>query len=290
MRRDLHEENRLSWNAANRAQQSHLADQTRFLAEGGITLVQEELALLGQVQGRRVAHLQCSMGQRTVSLARLGATATGIDISDEAISAAQVLAQQTHLKATFVRADLYDWLAQAAQDGEQFDIVFSSYGSLGWLSDLASWAQGIAAILRHGGHLALLEFHPVSWIFAGNAWQTMYSYFAQGTVNTWDSGVGDYVADKYAVTGKVATPWRYEMGEASFHNPYRAHGFRWSVGDIITALLHAHLHLSVYVEYPFSYEATHPRMRLLNNGRLEPPDDIPSVPLLLGLVAYKIAS
>ena len=38
MRKDLHEANRLSWNAATQAHNSHKIDQAGFLRRGGSTL------------------------------------------------------------------------------------------------------------------------------------------------------------------------------------------------------------------------------------------------------------
>ena len=58
MRKDLHEANRLSWNAATQAHNSHKIDQAGFLRRGGSTLFAEELALLGDV--RAYASLICS--------------------------------------------------------------------------------------------------------------------------------------------------------------------------------------------------------------------------------------
>ena len=58
---------------------------------------------------------------------------TGTDFSEEAITAARALATELHLHATFVHSDLYD-LPQHLTG--QFDVVFTSYGVLGWLPDL----------------------------------------------------------------------------------------------------------------------------------------------------------
>jgi hypothetical protein len=85
-RQALHEQNRLSWNAATQAHNSHKADQARFYREGGSKLYPEEAALLGDLTGKSVVHLQCNSGQDTLSLKTLGAgRLLGVDISDEAI-------------------------------------------------------------------------------------------------------------------------------------------------------------------------------------------------------------
>src|SRR3954469_18087017 len=95
LRKDMHEDNRRSWNAATDAHNSHKADQAAFFRDGGSTLYPEEIELLGDLHGKSLVHLQCNAGQDTLSLAGLGATVTGVDISDTAISFAQQLSTDT---------------------------------------------------------------------------------------------------------------------------------------------------------------------------------------------------
>jgi 2-polyprenyl-3-methyl-5-hydroxy-6-metoxy-1,4-benzoquinol methylase len=151
-RRTLHEQNRLSWNEATRAHNSQKPDQAKFFREGGNKLFPEETALLGDLHGKAVLHLQCNSGQDTLSMKQLGAASvTGVDISDEAIDFARKLSAASGLAATFHRADIYEWLAKAGQGDERWDVVFCSYGAIIWLSDLETWARGIASVLRPGG-------------------------------------------------------------------------------------------------------------------------------------------
>ena len=90
--RNLHEANRLSWNEATKAHNSHKGDQAAFFRTGGSTLRPEEIALLGDIRGQVLVHLQCNAGQDTLSIAsKLRATVTGVDISDEAIDFARKL-------------------------------------------------------------------------------------------------------------------------------------------------------------------------------------------------------
>src|ERR687895_2658471 len=96
---DLREQNRLSWNAVVGAHDSHRGDLAGFLREGGSTLFLEELALLGDLKGKTLVHLQCNSGGDSLSLASLGATVTGVDISDEAISSARRFSTETGIPA-----------------------------------------------------------------------------------------------------------------------------------------------------------------------------------------------
>ena len=197
LRKDLHEANRRSWNAATPAHNSHKADQARFLREGGSTLFPEELALLGPVRNKRLVHLLCNSGQDTLSLAALGADVCGVDISDEAIGFARALSRDSGLPGRFERADVFDWL-EAAPAGH-FELAFCSYGALPWVSDLGLWARGLSRTLAPGGRFALVEFHPFLWCFepdAAGRLQLRYPYAGGAHVQT--AGVDDYVAQSGA--------------------------------------------------------------------------------------------
>ena len=282
-RNDLHEDNRLTWNAATVAHNSHKADQGAFLRDGGTTLFPEELELLGDLAGRSLVHLQCNAGQDTLCLARLGATVTGIDISDEAIDFARRLSAETGIPATFVRADVYDWLAAAAERPERYGVVFASYGALPWLSDIRAWAKGVAALLAPGGRVVLMEFHPFVSVF-GWDWSHAAPYFSDGAPSTFEHGIGDYVA----IAGTALAPSGYRAGITDFVNPHRGHEFLWTIGEIATALTDAGLAIVALREYPFSNGAKlFDRMRELPGKRMVPPEDVPNLPLMFGLVAAK---
>ncbi len=280
--RTLHEENRLSWNEATKAHNSHKGDQAAFFRAGGTTLYPEDIALLGDVTGKRVVHLQCNSGQDTLSIAKLGAgSVTGVDISDEAIAFAQRLALDAEIPATFVRADVYDWLAEAAERGEQFDIVFCSYGWNIWLSDLAEWSRGVAKVLAPGGRLVALEFHPFIAMYETD-WSMQYDYFGNGQALTWDEGVSDYVAD----SGDAQTMGPAEEGIVGFKNPNRAHEFTWTIADLLSGLIGAGLVLETFEEYPFANGwKARDNCREFPGRRFYPPETLPSLPMMFGLTA-----
>ena len=89
IRRDLHEDNRRSWNAATPVHNQHKQDQAGFLRAGNELLFAEDYELLGPLTGKALLHLQCNSGQDSLCLARHGARVTGVDISDEAIEFAR---------------------------------------------------------------------------------------------------------------------------------------------------------------------------------------------------------
>ena len=282
--RDLREQNRESWNAVVEALDSHRGDLARFLREGGSTLFPEEIRLLGDLEGRSLVHLQCNSGGDTISLSKLGANVTGVDISDEAVRSARELAQKTGVRATFERADVYDWLEEASREGRRFDVVFASYGVVRWLPDLRAWADGITTILNPGGRFALVDFHPAAEIFDED-WNHARDYPSGGEPLILEEGVDDYVADSEG----GLTPAGFEEGVDSFENPEEAHIFRWGLGEIVTALAAADLRITALEEYPYTNgERSFARMRELPGKRMVPPEDVPYVPLMYGIRAEKI--
>ena len=282
-RRDLREQNRLSWNAVVGAHDSHRGDLGGYLRTGGSTLFPEERALLGDLSGKTLAHLQCNSGGDSLSLVLLGAVVTGVDISDEAISAARGLSSETGIPAVFVRADVYDWLEKTVREGRTFDVVFSSYGVVCWLPDLDAWARGIAAILEPGGRFVLVEFHPVAEMF-DEQWNLADAYPSGGEPQLLQEGVGDYVGE----SGGGLTPAGFVEGARDFENPHSCHLFRWGLGEVITAFAGAGLRIVALEEYPYSNGERHfARMQELPGRRMVPPEDVPAVPLMYGISAEK---
>ena len=159
MSNDLLDETRRSWNLATQAHNSHKLDQAAFLRGGGSTLFPEEIELVGDVRSRRLLHLLCNSGQDSLSLAARGAVVTGVDMSDEAIAFATRLSREASIPATFIESEAQAYL-EAAEPGS-FDVVFTSYGALIWIADLARLFRGIQRALAPGGRYVNLDFHPL---------------------------------------------------------------------------------------------------------------------------------
>ncbi len=199
--------NRQDW---NRRVEIHLKsdfyDLKSFVA-GKSSLNDIELDLLDDVKGKCILHLQCHFGQDTISLARLGVKCTGVDLSDEAINSARELAGRTGVAVTFVCCDLYelpDYLSG------QFDIVFTSYGTIGWLPDMEKWAKVIAHFLKPNGRFIFVEFHPVVWMFDEKFKEISYSYFNSGPI--YETETGTY-ADRDAGFTFKSISWNHGMSE-----------------------------------------------------------------------------
>lgn len=283
LRNDIHEANRLSWNAATQAHNSHKADQAAFLRAGGSTLFPEEVELLGDVNGKTLVHLQCNSGQDTLSLARLGARVTGVDISDTAVEFARRLAAESGIAGEFERADVYAWMDAAAREGRRFDRAFSSYGAMPWISDLQAWARGIAGILAPGGRFVLVEFHPAATMF-DEEMRLAYPYSSGSEAIVEEAGVGDYVGES---AGALA-PSGFVEGVADFTNPHRSLEFQWGVYEVAQALIDAGLRMERLREWPYGNGWTPFRaMRAEPGRRFRTPEGVPDLPLMYGIVAVR---
>lgn len=283
IRADLHEQNRLSWNAATVMHNSRKADQAGFLRQGGSTLFEEEIELLGDVRGLAALHLLCNSGQDSLGIAARGATVTGVDISDEAIAFAQRLSAEAGIPATFERSDVYPWLERAIADGRTYDLVFCSYGALCWLSDLDEFMRQVARVLKPGGRFVCLEFHPVVMIFDEQGVPT-YDYSQPEEPLAWEQGISDYVGD---AAGGLSPSGALEPA-APFRNPHPSYEFPRGLGEILGAVLQAGLTLAVFREYAYSNGwKPFATMQPLPGRRWTVPAGKPSLPLMYGIVAVK---
>jgi SAM-dependent methyltransferase len=195
---------------------------------GKSTLNDIELALLGDISGKKILHLQCHFGQDTLSFARLGAKATGVDLSDKAIEKAQEFNTQLGLDVTFICCDVYDTPSYL---DEKFDIVFTSYGTIGWLPDLDKWAKVVSHFLKPNGKFIMADFHPVVWMYDDNFKEVFYNYF--NTEPIYENETGTY-ADKDAPIINKTISWNHPISE------------------ILNALISNNLELNQFDEYDYS--------------------------------------
>jgi len=210
---------------------SSFYDNDAFKA-GKNTLNKIELDELGNVEGKSLLHLQCHFGQDTLSWARLGATVTGIDISDLAIAEAKKLAKEINIGATFVCSNVYDLIANPQMQGAgSFDIIFTSYGTIGWLPNLDKWAAVIAHFLKPGGTFYMVDFHPVLWMMDDDLTTIKYPYHNFGVIA--ETSTGTYTDRNAAIE-------------------YKEYSWNHSISEILNALIAAGLSLRHFNEFSYS--------------------------------------
>jgi len=242
---------------------SEFYDNNSFIA-GRNSLNSIELDLLGDIKGKSILHLQCHFGQDTISLNRLGAEVTGIDLSDKAIERAKELAIKTNSEAKFICCDIYDLPNHL---DKKFDLVFTSYGTIGWLPDLDKWAKIVYRYLKPNGKFVFAEFHPVVWMFDANFKKIEYNYFNDGPIVETEEGT---YADQDAPLVQESVGWNH------------------SISEVINSLLQNGLEIISMNEFDYSpyncfnetveYEPQKFRIKHLDN----------KIPMVYSLIAKKI--
>jgi len=218
------------WLEANRALWDervpvHLAsefyDQTKLRAgQGELYPIEEgELAALFPEgwEGKRVLHLQCHFGADTLVLAQRGATVVGIDFSKPAVLAARALAAEVGLddRARFVHANLYD-ARHILPEPESFDVVYTTWGTIGWLPDIEEWARIIAWFLKPGGRLYFADGHPTAFMLddvaSDGATRIVYPYDTDGVADV-VTDTGDYADEGAVLAASTAWEWMHPLGQ-----------------------------------------------------------------------------
>jgi SAM-dependent methyltransferase len=229
---------------------ARFADDPQFLSD----VVRYDVPRLGDIGGLDLVHLQCHIGTDTVSLGRLGASVTGVDLSAPALEEARRLAAAAGVEASFVQTELYD--APRALGGARFDMVYTGVGALCWLPDIHRWAEVVAALLRPGGRLHIREGHPVLWSLADVTADEPrliidHPYFETADGQVWDDGeVGvTYVQTDQEFQTTVTHEWNHGLGE------------------IVTALMDAGMELTRLEEHDsVPWEALPGQMTRLDGG------------------------
>ena len=233
--------------------------------KGKTSLNSYELKELRDVQGKSLLHLQCHFGQDTLSWSRLGAKCTGIDLSSEGIKQAKLLNDELGLDATFIESNLYDVLKNV--EGK-FDLVFASYGVIGWLPDLITWGEIIASKLKNGGVFYLIEFHPIVW---------MFDFLQTPPKLTYPYLKSEVIYDEYKGT--------YTNNDADIIS--KEYGWNHGLGEVVSALTKAGLHIEFLHEHEKSPYNCFPNMEQTDDGMFLFQEHKRMFPLLFSVKATK---
>ena len=234
--------------------------------KGKTSLNDFELKELGDVKGKSLLHLQCHFGQDTLSWSRLGAKCTGIDLSDEGIKVANKLNSELGLNATFIESNLYDVPKNVKG---KFDIVFTSYGVIGWLPDLKTWGEIIASKLKKGGVFYLIEFHPIIWMFDYLQTPPKLMYPYQNSEAIYEEYKGTYTNNDADIISKE-------------------YGWNHGLSEVITSLTNVGLHIEFLHEFEKSPYNSFPEMNKTDDGMYVLKENQRMFPLLYSLKATKI--
>lgn len=271
-------DNRASWDdrAGIHAASDFYAVDALIADPGAVTdVVRRDLAVLtphlaagpgltrGSVSGRSLLHLQCHIGDDTLSWWRLGACDVhGLDFSPKALEQARGIAERVGAPITFVEGD-----ARYASDiiARTFDVVVTSTGTIVWLPDLEAWARSIATLLEPGGVFLIRDDHPVLGAMEFEPWTITTDYLSGG-------GQSDYVSDQ-SYTGDPMPD-------------HTNHEWRHDLHEVVQVLLGAGLEIRALGEHPVMDWKPFDGMVLGDDGwRL--PAGSPRIPLTFSVVARK---
>lgn len=257
------ETNKATWNkkVAIHAQ-SNMYNMTAFKA-GKTSLMPYELKALGNVKNKSLLHLQCHFGQDTLSWERLGAQCTGIDLSDKAVTLAKQLNTELQLNAKFICCNV---LETSKHISETFNIVFTSYGVIGWLPNLKPWAQMIAERLKPNGIFYMVEFHPILWMFDYAKGKPKMKYHYSQDEVIYEEYKGTYADENSEMISKE-------------------YGWNHGLSDVINALIEAGLTIEYLNEYDESPYDVFPNLIQTTSGMYKMKDQL--FPMIFEIKATK---
>ncbi|KKQ93296.1 MAG: methyltransferase type 11, partial [Candidatus Levybacteria bacterium GW2011_GWA1_39_11] len=219
--------NRDWWNKATPIHaSSKLYDLEKF-KKGKTSLQATEIQEVGNVRGKTLLHLLCHFGMDTLSWARRGADATGVDISDRSIRLARKLSREIGIPAKFICSDIHD-LPKVLD--KKFDIIFASYGVLLWLSNIKKFAKIVNHFLSEKGMFYIVELHPFTNILSCDL-KIDYKYFQKGPHI--DDSNGTY------------TDWSADIKGFTYN-------WNYTLEDIINSLINEGLKIEYIHEFPYT--------------------------------------
>lgn len=255
--------NRLAWNKRTAVHiNSDFYDNPGFTA-GKNSLPELDRQLLGDIQNQTVLHLQCHFGQDSISMSRMGAKVCGVDLSDKAIEEARKLADICQTDTTFICCDVY---SLTNQHQTQYDIVYTSYGTIGWLPDIQKWAAVIKHFLKPGGKLIFVEFHPVLWMYDNDFKDVEYSYFNSAPIV--ETEAGSYADTNANIHAEMVT-WNHGMAE------------------VLQALMQEQMQIDYIKEFNYSPYNCFSNMKEIETGKFILNRFDGKVPMVYALMATK---
>jgi SAM-dependent methyltransferase len=137
-----------------------------FLGDAGFVwgpegLTEAEAGILGDVREQDVLEVGSGAGQCARWVRSRGGRCVGLDLSHRQLQHSRRLDDETGVA---VPAVLGTATAQPFAD-DRFDVVFSSFGALQFVSDLDDAVAETARVLRPGGRYAFSITHPTRWMF-----------------------------------------------------------------------------------------------------------------------------
>lgn len=230
------------------------------------SVVDFDRSRLGDLSGVEIVHLQCHIGTDTISLARLGAKATGLDFSARSLAVARELSAACGTAVEFVESNVYDAVETL---GRSYDYVYTGVGAINWLPDLDRWAEVVTTLLKDGGRFFMREGHPGVMPLEEEEGRLVfrYPYFHTEPIE-WND------AETYADgVGEITHTRQYEWNH--------------SISKVVNALIGHGMVIDRIDEYDSLEWQLVPMMKEID-GRFYLPEDLrDKIPLMYSIAAHK---
>lgn len=221
---------------------------------------------IGELDGKRVMHLQSHIGYDAISMARLGAEVTIVDFSAAALAKARKTAERCGVRLEAVESEATDLPAEL---DDRFDLVYANLGAICWIEDLEAWMRAAASAMVGGGHLVLVEMHPIAqMVDATKPLKLGFDYAFAGRFEEVQSG--SYADPDAAVDGRTVV-FAHSLGET--FGAARAAGL-----DVVQIREHLELDFDPWGDGDLALE---------DDGRYRLRQDGFALPLLFTLIARK---
>ena len=121
---------------------------------------------LPEIKDRRILLPSSGDNYAAFAFALMGARVTSADISERQLENAAAIAGQLRLDIEFICDDTMK-LSQIHD--QAYDMVYTSNGTLSWISDIDSMNRNIYRVLKAGGFYVMYDMHPFNRPFSGEA-------------------------------------------------------------------------------------------------------------------------
>lgn len=120
------------------------------------------------MKGKRFLLPSSGDNHAAFAFAMMGAKVTSADISERQLENAAVIAKELGLDIEFICDDT---MRLSNIEDQAYDMVYTSNGTLSWISDIDSMNQNINRVLKTGGYSVTYDMHPFNRPFSGEAWK-----------------------------------------------------------------------------------------------------------------------
>jgi SAM-dependent methyltransferase len=161
---------------------SYQAEHGEFLGDVDLLWCPEGLreasaGLLGPLSGRQILEVGCGSAAGSRWLTTQGARAVALDLSAGMLRHASLINDRTAVHPALVQGDAMSLPFGA----DSFDLAFTAFGAVPFVSDSARIMREVHRVLRPGGRWVFSVTHPMRWIFLDDPGEgglvAVHSYF-----------------------------------------------------------------------------------------------------------------